>query len=195
MRIVLASKSPQRKKLFEQLGLEFEILVSDIEENLDLNLSPEEVARTLAYQKAKNVADKVGKEALVIGSDTIVVIENEILGKPSCEDDIYDMLRKLSGNTHRVITGICAIDTSNDSSIVDNSISYVKMREISDDEIKSYIDSKEPFGKAGSYAVQGLGAIFIEKIEGSYSGIVGLPVFDLDRILKRYGIDVLGENI
>lgn len=190
-KLILASSSPRRKELLEQIGLEFDIVVSDIEEKVDINLSPEETAKSLAYQKAYDVAKKVGPEKLVLGSDTIVVIDNEILGKPQNEDDIYQMLRKLSNTTHTVITGVCLYSTYDNSFIVESDTSFIKIREISDVEIAAYIKSGEPFDKAGSYAIQGIGAVFVERIEGNYSGIVGLPVYMVAQMLKQYRVNVL----
>lgn len=194
LKIILASSSPRRKMLLEQLGLEFEIVVSDVEEKVEAGLTPEEVAKSLAYQKAMSVADPLKGNYLVLGLDTIVVIENEILGKPGNESEIYEMLRKLSGKTHQVLTGICVVNILEGSHLIECDISNIKFREISDEEIKAYIKSGEPFDKAGSYAIQGLGGVFVEKITGSYSGIVGLPVFLADRMLKHYGVKVLNSS-
>jgi len=190
-KIILASASPRRKMLLEQMGLKFDIAVSDVRENVDKNLTPEQVVISLAYQKAYDVAMRSGFDKLVLGLDTIVVIDNEILGKPENEEDVYCMLRKLSNNTHSVITGVCLYNTSDNKYLLESDISLIKFREITDEEIMYYIKSEEPFDKAGSYAIQGLGALFVEKIEGSYSGIVGLPIYKVDKMLKHYGIDVL----
>lgn len=192
--LVLASSSPRRKAILEQLGLEFDVMVSDIAEDLDYTISPEEMAKSLAYQKAYDIAKKITGDKLVLGSDTIVVLDNEILGKPKDDEDVFKMLQKLSGRTHRVITGVCLYNLGDASSLTESDTSHIKLREISDNEIKGYIASGEPFGKAGSYAIQGLGGIFVEKIEGSYSGIVGLPVFLVDKMLKHYGIEILGKQ-
>lgn len=191
MKIVLASLSPRRKALLEQLNIEFEIIASNIEEKIEASMSPEEVVKSLAYQKAKNVAEGLKQDCLVIGADTIVVIDDKILGKPSNEQDAYDMLRLLSNREHRVITGVCIVNSADNTYYVENDVSYIKMREISDNEIKEYIKNGEPFDKAGSYAIQGLSGIFVEKINGSYSGIVGLPVYIVDKLLKKFGVKIL----
>lgn len=192
-RLILASSSPRRKILLEQLGVQFEIVTSSISEKVDKNLIPEEVAKSLAYQKAYDVASKMNS-GLILGLDTIVVIDNNILGKPKDSSDIYNMLEQLSGKVHQVITGVCLINATDKSFLLDSDVSYIKMRDISRDEIGQYIKSEEPFEKAGSYAIQGLGAVFVEDIKGSYSGIVGLPIFKVYKMLKHYGIDVLGGN-
>lgn len=190
-KLILASSSPRRKDILQQLGLKFDIISSNIEEVFDKNLNPEEVAKSLAYQKAYDVASNLKGEYLIIGSDTIVVLNNEILGKPYDEHDVYSMLRKLSGKTHQVMTGLCVYNTKDNSYLAETDINMVRFREISDEEIASYIKSGEPFDKAGSYAIQGLAAVFVEHIEGTYSGIVGLPIYTLDKMLKHYGINIL----
>jgi septum formation protein len=110
------------------------------------------------------------------------------------EEDIFKMLRMLSGRTHRVITGVCVINTRDKKFLLESDTSYIKFRDIDDIEIKKYIESGEPFDKAGSYAIQGLGTVFIEKMEGSYTGVVGLPLFIVDKMLKQFGINTLGGN-
>lgn len=191
-KIILASSSPRRKMLLEQLGLDFEVIASNIEEEIELGLSPQEVVKSLAYQKAKNVADGIYGDHLVIGADTIVVLNTEILGKPINEKDAYCMLKKISGQTHEVMTGICVINTADGSNLVECDISSIKLREINEEEIEVYLRSGEPLDKAGAYGIQGLASVFVEKIEGSYTGIVGLPVFVVDKMLKHYGVNVLG---
>ncbi len=190
-KIILASSSPRRKALLEQVGLEFDIVISEVDEIVDPTLSPEEVVKSLAHQKAMAVASKVRGDTLVIGADTIVAINDEIIGKPRNKEEIYAMLKRLSGNTHKVITWVCIIDTSNNKSFIDQNTSYVTFRKIDDDEIMKYIASGEPTDKAGSYAIQGIASIFIEKIEGNYSDIVGLPLCTLDKMLKQFGMNVL----
>lgn len=193
-KIILASSSPRRKMLLEQLGLEFEVITSDIEEKVESGLSPEEVVKSLAYQKAKSVANGLTGDYLVIGSDTIVALDNEILGKPIDYNDAYRMLKNLSGKTHEVMTGVCIINTTDKTYLVDCDVSHVKFRNIEYEEIKAYVKSGEPLDKAGAYGIQGLASVFIEKIEGSYTGIVGLPVFTVDKLLRHFGVNVLGER-
>lgn len=191
-RLILASSSPRRKTLLEQLGLDFDIIVSEIEEKVEGYSTPEEAVKSLAYQKAFNVASTVD-EGLVLGSDTIVTINNKILGKPNDKEEVFAMLKLLSGKVHKVITGVCLINVSDGSYLLESDTSLIKFREIDDNEINAYINSNEPFDKAGSYAIQGLGAVFVERIEGSYTGIVGLPLFIVDKMLKYYGVSVLNN--
>lgn len=193
-KIVLASASPRRKDLLNQIGLKFDIIVSDIEEKVDANLSPESVVESLAYQKAQAISKDIKEDCLVIGSDTVVVIDEIILGKPKDSQDAFNMLKMLSGKTHKVITGVCMIDVISNKYLLQHDISHIKFRDISDNEIDAYIKTQEPFGKAGSYAVQGMSAIFVEKIEGSYTNIVGLPLYIIDNMLKQFDINVLGGN-
>lgn len=187
-KIVLASASPRRKQLLEQMNLVFEVKPSSTGEILDKRLNPEEVVIELAKQKALNIAHKE-KDSIVIGSDTIVFM-NEILGKPDNELHAFEMLNKLSGKTHYVYTGIAVIDTTTNKLITDYEKTAVKMRQLSSEEIKGYVSTGEPIDKAGAYGIQGLGSIFIEKIEGCYFNVVGLPVSKLYSILNQFGIDV-----
>ncbi|ACL76893.1 Maf family protein [Ruminiclostridium cellulolyticum] len=183
--IVLASSSPRRKDLLEQIKLPFEIIPSDIEENIsELSGTPAKKAEQLSYQKARDVADKVQK-GLILGADTIVVIDDEILGKPKDSEDAYNMLKKLSGKEHEVITGICLLDLDNKIELIQHETTFVKFIELDDEKIKAYIKSGEAFGKAGSYAAQGVGAIFVKGIKGCYSNIVGLPLNRLGNMLEK----------
>lgn len=191
-KIVLASASPRRKQLLKQMNLVFEVKPSYTGEILDEKLKPEEIVIELAKQKALDIASKE-KESIVIGSDTIVFL-NEILGKPRDESDAFEMLNKLSGKIHYVYTGIAVFDTATNKLITDYEKTAVKMKRLSEDEIKRYILTGEPMDKAGAYGIQGLASIFIEKIEGCYFNVVGLPVSKLYCILKQFGVDVFKKR-
>lgn len=176
--IILASSSPRRKELMHLLGIDFEVVSSDAEEVINNDLSPIDVAVTLAQTKADSVAKK-HPDKIVLGCDTIVVINHEILGKPKDAEDAFDMLSKLSGQSHQVITG-CAIIVQNETHFVYD-YAHVWFKHLSEQEKYDYIKTNEPFGKAGAYAIQGFAAKFIEYIEGDYYSIMGLPIAKLYR--------------
>lgn len=189
MKIILASKSPRRKELLEQIGLEFEILVSEKEECI-LTEIPRQLVENLSKQKAEDVYEmckgKYEEPMLVIGADTVVSLGENIMGKPKDREDAKRMLRSLSGKTHSVWTGVTVI--CNNGIVTKNSFQVetkVNMYKISDEEIEWYIKSGEPDDKAGAYGIQGLGARFIESIEGDYNNVVGLPVSSLYQKIKN----------
>lgn len=185
MRIILASGSPRRKELLSTLIKDFEIIVSDFEETIDSSKSLEEEIKRLAYGKAKSVFTN-NQDALVIGSDTIVTIDNKVLGKPKTYEHAKEMLKELSGNKHKVITGVCIYTKDKvDTFAV---VSDVYFDELTDKEIEDYVLTKEPLDKAGAYAVQGLGSKFINRIDGDYYAIMGLPVNELYKHLKQYNL-------
>lgn len=183
--IILASKSPRRIKFLKEIGLKFIIEPSKIDENLyiDENLAPEEIAKKIALEKAKSIA-KNKKEGIIIGADTIVVLNNEILGKPVDKKDAIRMLKKLSNSTHKVITGLAIIDIKG-KTLVDSVITLVTMRKIDDKEIEDYVNSKEPLDAAGAYKIQEKGYKFIEKIEGDYENVIGLPLSKFKRMFQQ----------
>jgi len=189
MRLILASSSPRRIELLRRLGLGFEV-VKPLWETRIIDDDPVEVAELTALEKARAVAG-VFTEGLVIGADTIVVIDDEILGKPRDEEEARLFLRKLSGRVHRVITGIAVVDAGRGREEVDHEVTEVKFKELSEEEIELYIASGEPFDKAGGYGIQGLGSLFVEWIKGDYFNVVGLPIYRLSLLLRRFGFDVL----
>lgn len=191
MQIILASKSPRRSEILRNLRLSFEVCESNFNEKYDDTMSPFEVVKYLSYQKAKNVAQNISAGALVIGADTVVECENIIMGKPKNTEESFDMLKKLSGKWHRVLTGLCVIEVISGKVVQDVEVTEVKIKELSDDEIWSYINSGEPCDKAGSYAIQGIGSLIVEKINGCYFNVVGLPVFRLSVLLESFGINLL----
>ena len=202
--IILASQSPRRKELLEQIGLEFEICPAKGEEIITKTI-PEEVVMELSKQKAEEVAAMVSvygenhkeittpSDILVIGADTVVAYDGKILGKPKDEADAKAMLTMLSGNTHSVFTGVTLvlIDKSGRAGeLVFYEKTDVKMHEMSEKEIDQYIATGEPMDKAGSYGIQGKCAIYIEKIDGDYNNVVGLPITRIYQELKKIGIDI-----
>lgn len=189
-KIILASASPRRSDLLKQIDLEFEVVPSTYQENKPLNLQPEALTEEFARGKAQEVASRVAC-GLVIGADTTVVLNGEILGKPHSPKEAFEMLRKLSGVEHQVITGLAVIDTEKGEVQSTHSITKVWFSEITDKEINSYIKTGEPLDKAGAYGIQGPGALFVKKIEGCYFNVVGLPLAELGRILTKLGYRVL----
>lgn len=192
--IILASTSPRRAELLRQIGLNFSIMPSDIEESIDATLPPEEFASRLAWDKAMNIAEKIAsssqKGALVIGADTIVV-KDGILGKPLNDADAFQMIKSMEGNWHQVITGVTVIDSTDLKGIRSFEETRVKMRPLSDVEINAYIKTGESTDKAGAYGIQGMGAVLVEKIEGCYFNVVGLPLTRLSQILNQFEVKVL----
>lgn len=180
-RIILASASARRKQLLEQVGLIFDIIPSNIDENNLIHNDPLKNAQAIALCKAQNVAIKV-REGIVIGADTQVIINGEILGKPIDKKDAMNMLSKLSGKTHQVITGVAIVDAKTGVKETWAETTLVKFRELSLDEIIAYIESGEYEGKAGAYGIQGRAAAFVERIDGCYFNVVGLP---LSRLMQK----------
>jgi septum formation protein len=170
--LLLASRSPRRSELLRNAGIPFEVIVADVDETIAEGEVPEEYAQRVAEEKA--MAVKAGPGDVVLGADTIVVIDDQILGKPADAADAERMLRLLQGRRHDVITGICIRKT--DEVVRDWAATKVWFTVMSDDEIREYVASGEPTDKAGAYAIQGLASKFIERIDGSYANVVGLPV-------------------
>ncbi|WP_456278115.1 Maf family protein [Bacillus sp. AK128] len=183
--LILASSSPRRKELLTTLGLSFDVLSSSIEEIVDPSATPEETVLSLAQEKAMDVA-KQYPSAYVIGADTIVVKDLKILGKPKNKEDAIDTLRMLSGSTHSVLTGVAIVYNGNPTSFFVKT--EVTFWPLSQEEIDRYIESGEPFDKAGSYGIQGLGSLFVKEIQGDYFSVVGLPISTLKRELVKLGI-------
>ncbi len=183
-RLILASASPRRKELLNRIAPSFQCIPADVDEQLEDNLLPKQAVMELALRKAKAVAEKE-KDAFVIGADTVVVYQNEIFGKPGSHEEAFQMLRTLSGRTHSVFTGTAIVFGDKQECFYEET--KVTFWELSDEEIIHYIDTGEPFDKAGSYGIQGFGATLVEKIEGDYFNVVGLPIAKLYRVLKRMG--------
>lgn len=186
-KLILASKSPRRKYLLEQAGIEFDVVPSQFDENAMALKKPNLYVQALSQAKAEEVAQKF-PDRWIIGADTIVLIDGQILGKPTGKDAARRMLEQLSGQTHQVYTGftICCIDrkkTHTDAVCTD-----VTFKELSQNEIEWYIHTDEPFDKAGAYAIQGLGTFLVKTIKGSYTNVVGLPVCEVIEHLIQEGV-------
>jgi len=187
--IILASTSPRRHALLNQIGLKFKIIPSKYEEDMTLKLPPNKLAMFLALGKALDVAER-RTSGIIIGVDTFVVFNKEVIGKPHNKVKAKETLKKISNKTLKVYSGIAIIDAKTKKEILDYEISKVKIRKISPLEIKKYINTEEPLDKAGAFGMQGLGAIFVEKIDGCYSNVVGLPLHNLEKNLAKMGIDI-----
>ena len=179
--VILASQSPRRIELLKQIVNNFQVIPSEIDEVCNTDLSPEENAASLGQQKADWVA-KRHPGHWVIGADTLVVLENEIIGKPADVEDACQILRRLSGREHKVITGIAVIHSKAFSA---STVSKVRIKPLTEEEIVAYVNSGEPMDKAGAYAIQGIGSSLVKGYDGSYSNIVGLPVDALKDLLRK----------
>lgn len=188
-KIYLASASPRRVELLKNLTLPFEQKISNVLETVPGNAEPAEYAEALALAKARDVAGQM-RGGIVIGADTIVVYEKEILGKPRDKEDAVRMLRLLSGKIHQVISGVAVINAKTGRELVAHEVTKVAFRSLSEEEIRCYADTGEPADKAGGYGIQGIGAILIEKVNGCYSNVVGLPLTLLVKLLKGMGLDI-----
>ena len=185
MDIILASKSPRRREILENTKVRFSIKESQIDETIKLNESPKDTVKRLAYEKAFDVA-KRNTDRLVIGADTIVALDNEVLGKPKDQNEAYQMIKRLSNKTHKVITGISLINLKENKIIKDYVVSFVTFKDLSEDSIKDYINTNESLDKAGAYGIQGYGALLVKNIQGDYFNIVGLPISRLSDLLKDH---------
>ena len=191
MELILASKSPRRQELLKLLGLPFRVVTADVDETMDPRLpAGQEVAR-VSRKKAAAVAGRAGEEAVIIAADTVVVIGGDVLGKPHSEQEAAGMLRRLSGREHEVLT---ALSVQKGSRVQSELVSTrVRFRALCEGEIAAYIRTGEPMDKAGSYGIQGYGAVFVEGLMGDYFSVMGLPLCPLCRMLRACGVTVLGE--
>lgn len=190
--IILASQSPRRQELLKLTGLPFTIRAADIDETMDPSLPiPQEVAR-VSRKKALAIAKTAAADDIVVAADTVVVIDGAELGKPRDEKDAARMLRLLSGRTHEVVTvlTVCRGEDVKTQTVV----TEVTFRDLSEAEIMAYIQTGEPMDKAGSYGIQGYGAMFVAGIEGDYFAVMGLPLCPLCRMLRAFGVQILGET-
>jgi septum formation protein len=181
-KLILASGSPRRKELLEKLQIPFQIISSNSDETISAHLSPEETVVELASRKAMAVYNQ-HQDSAIIGADTIVALDGEVLGKPKDREHAKTMLWKLSGRTHEVFTGVAVIYKGQTSTIYEKT--DVSFWELSEKEVEHYLDSGEPFDKAGAYGIQGFGALFVKRINGDYYSVVGLPVSRLTRLLRE----------
>ena len=190
MNLILASASPRRRELLTQVGVSFEIEVSDVEEVIDASLPPELQVQSLALQKAQAVAAQ-RKEGLVLGADTVVAAHGRLLGKPHSETDAKAMLRSLSGTWHQVMTAVALVDaTDQNNTWTSIEITNVKFRDLTENDIAAYVATGESMDKAGAYGIQGYGALLVERIEGCYNNVVGLPLQQVAKGLRTWGINL-----
>lgn len=189
-KIILASASPRRKELLEKIGLKFEAEPSGHEEAIPSGAEPHEFSQKISLEKAKVIASK-HENAIVIAADTIIVLGNKIMGKPHTETEARKMLEAINGRSHYVITGFSIVDTGRNKTLSRSVETKVSIKKLTPAEIDAYVRSKEPLDKAGAYAIQGLGAVIVEKIEGDYYNVMGLPLNALTEALKEFGITIL----
>ena len=186
-KIILASNSPRRKKILTDLGLVFDVIPSNYEEKLETDVFSYDLIEDLATQKACDVVNRVGKNEIVLGADTVVVVHNKILGKPRDKKDAFDMLSELSGNTHMVVTSLCGINTKTNRAALLSTTSYVRFKNLTKEIINNYIEEFNPLDKAGSYGIQELPDGILDKYEGSFDNIVGLDPQAVLSILEKLG--------
>lgn len=194
--VILASNSPRRKELLRVIGLRFRVVPSLVEEGNHPDSNPVQLARRFALAKASAVA-RLEPEAIVIGADTIVVSDGEVLGKPHDAKDAVRMLRGLSGRQHEVISGLAVVAGSGPARgqvLVTHDVTSVRFRTLSEKEIAAYVASGEAADKAGAYGIQGRASLFVTRIEGCYFNVVGLPVARLGQMLQKCGVDLLGDS-
>lgn len=190
MDIILASASPRRKALLTQMGLSFQVIVSDADETVDEALSPARQVEIISRRKAQAVAETVGEGKLVVAADTIVALDGSVMGKPHGTGDAVAMLRRLQGRTHEVYTGLTLQQGDRVTTHVERTA--VTFRPVSEKEIAAYVATGEPMDKAGAYGIQGRGGVFVERIEGDYFNVMGLPVCALGKALGAFGVEVMG---
>jgi septum formation protein len=188
--IILASSSPRRKALLEQIGLKFKVDASTQEEDYLTWQQPDRLVKEVSLKKAESAAGK-HPDAVIIAADTIGVIGGRIIGKPHSEKEAREILSLLSGKAHMVITGFTVLDTLTSKSITRSVETAVYMKPMTEAEIEAYVATGEPLDKAGAYAIQGRGALLVEKIEGDYFNVMGLPLYALAEALKEFGVNVL----
>ncbi|WP_283701038.1 Maf-like protein [Clostridium perfringens] len=192
MKVILASKSPRRVDILEKIVKEFEVVQSNFDENtIDFKGDVEKYVKDLSRNKAIEVSKRLNEPSIVIAADTVVFQNGKVLEKPKSEEDAFSMLSSLSGNTHKVYSGICLINTYDDTVVTDCDCTEVKFSELNPRQIRNYINSGEPMDKAGAYGIQGLGGAFVERIEGCYYNVMGLPLNKLYKALENYDITIL----
>lgn len=189
MKIVLASQSPRRRELLGKMGLEFTTKSPEIDEEAIQGLPAQELVKALSRAKALHIAKNEDKDTIVIGSDTVVVLDGKILGKPADRQEAEEMLTALSGRSHEVCTGVTVCQ--GDKVVSQAEVTQVTFRALTPEEVQRYVRTGEPMDKAGAYGIQGYGALLVEGIRGDYSSVVGLPVCRLGRILLDFGVDCL----
>lgn len=189
-KIILASESPRRQSLLQQLGVDFTVSPASIEEDLTIPLPPEQLVLSMAWQKARQALRGL-QDGIVIAADTVISWEDRVMGKPADRDEAYAMLSRLSGRTHQVMTGLCVAVVGGGVPDLAVESTSVIFRPLSQEDITNYLGHGEWFDKAGAYAIQGRGALLIERIEGCYYNVVGLPLNRLNMMLRNKGMDLL----
>lgn len=189
-KIILASASPRRKELLKKLGLEFTVEPSNSEEDIRPGVEPHELAKSLSREKAGLVAQN-HRNALIIAADTFILFEGMLMGKPATETEARGMLERINGRQHSVITGFTILDTVSSKLISESVETKVFIRKLTSKEIDAYVKTGEPLDKAGAYAIQGLGSVIVERIEGDYFNVIGLPLSTLTESLKKFGVYIL----
>lgn len=194
-KLILASASPRRKALLKQIGLEFEAYPADIDENslgyMDAGKYAEEMSRRKALLVAEDFYGATDEEYLILGADTTVEIDGTILGKPEDYDDAVRMLESIQGKWHRVITGITLVNAKNRQVLTDSEITRVKIRSMTPEMIQAYLKTGESLDKAGAYGAQGYGSLIVERVEGCFFNVIGLPIYKLSRLLEQQGFKML----
>ena len=194
-KLILASASPRRKDLLKQIGLEFEAYPADIDENslgyMDAGKYAEEMSRRKALMVAKDFYGATDEEHLILGADTTVEIDGTILGKPEDYDDAVRMLESIQGKWHRVITGITLVNAKNREVLTDSEMTRVKIRSMTPEMIQAYLKTGESLDKAGAYGAQGYGSLIVERVEGCFFNVIGLPIYKLSRLLEQQGFKML----
>ena len=192
MKVILASKSPRRVEILEKIVKEFEVVQSNFDENtIDFKGDIEKYVKDLSRNKAIEVSKRLNEPSIVIAADTVVFQNGKVLEKPKNEEDAFSMLSSFSGNTHKVYSGICLINTYDDTVVTDCDCTEVRFSELNPRQIRNYINSGEPMDKAGAYGIQGLGGAFVEGIKGCYYNVMGLPLNKLYKALENYDITIL----
>ncbi len=186
MNFILASKSPRRREILNRIGLKFEVVESQIDETgVSKDLPPRYYVQELSMLKSTDVASKSKSDTIVIGADTVVVHNGKIIGKPKSFDEAYEMLSSFSGSIHTVLSGISVTDSKTMTTITDFCETEVKFFSLTDSEITDYINTYKPYDKAGAYGIQEYAGVFVEKINGDYYNVVGLPLSKLYQLLKK----------
>ncbi|SHE67746.1 nucleoside triphosphate pyrophosphatase [Alkalibacter saccharofermentans] len=190
-KIILASTSTRRKEILENLGLEFEVYKSDVEEKVDKYLTFEENVERIALEKALKAAEELKNEdSLIIAAHTMLIYDN-LIGMPSTEQEAFDILQQLSGKVHEIITGVCVFDTSENRGMFTHKKTKVKFMKLRDDFIRRFINEGETWQKAGAYSVVGKGALLVDEIEGCYTNVMGLPISLLGEMLVEFDMNII----
>ena len=188
--IILASRSPHRKKLLTQIGLNFQVQESEYEEDMNHSRDPYKLAKFLALGKARDVAAH-HEDAVVIGADTFITFNNKFIGKPKTKEQAKEMLNNFSGKTHKIISGYALIDTFSNEVVNNFGEALVKFKDLTKEEIDDYIATEEPMDKAGAYGLMGMGAVLIDRIDGDFYSVIGLPLNKIFFDLKKMGVNSL----